>query len=263
MTFEILRALGECLRVGVDHPDILQPGAGEGCQTVGDLHLIHGGDEEAVLAHEVNGLSHCAGGAVVNGEHAVFQFAGFDRCKDLLEGRVEGDVTVGEKGAGSSLGIGTGDALTPDFHGSFHVRAGDLRRSLRSHQHFLLELRTDTHDVGKQCAGGSTQSLCGVLFHTIQNQLLPIGLKYRHVVGFFILCHLTAELHTLFKQLLQLPIQLVDFYTNFIEFHVGVPFSCLCLYGVCSVEVCCVSIRHANGSIFIIHNFFSKIKIKI
>ena len=183
------------------------------------FHTIHSSDEKAVFAHQIYRLGDRAGGAVVDGEHAVLQLAGFHCGKDLFKCGIKLNRSAGEKCLGSSFGICPLGALTADAYRGVHLGRFQFRLRLCGEKHFLLQLRADAHHVGKHGAGSSTQSRTGILFYPIQHLLFPVCLEHLHVVRLLISCYILTQQHPLFKQRLQFFVQFVDFVSNFIQFH--------------------------------------------
>jgi len=102
------------------------------------FYLIHCGDKETVLSHQVYSLCNRSGGAVVNWQNAVFQFAGFYCFKDLLKGRIELNVPFRKECLCGGFGVCTHGALTADTDGFLHAGRFEIGGIFGSDQHFLL-----------------------------------------------------------------------------------------------------------------------------
>ena len=124
--------------MGIHFGDVLHFSIRQGSQTVHHFYLIHCGDKETVLSHQVYSLCNRSGGAVVNWQNAVFQFAGFYCFKDLLKGRIELNVPFRKECLCGGFGVCTHGALTADTDGFLHAGRFEIGGIFGSDQHFLL-----------------------------------------------------------------------------------------------------------------------------
>ena len=205
--------------MGVDLPVGVQGGPLGGQQAV--LHLDHllPHDIVAVLGQQVVDLTDGAGGAVLDGHHAVVRPALPESQKDLLPGlrRLPGALLPEEEGGGL-LGVGAGHPLIEHpglcqgrpCPGQGGADAGVALVPCLGHQLTLLPPREAQDGLIQGGDVGLGRLSLGQLRLPGQYVLLPGGVQHREAVGLLIGPHPARHLHPAEKQAGQLSVDGVD-----------------------------------------------------
>ena len=210
--------------MGEDLLDVLQLGALFGHQVV--VHLQPGGADDleaAVAEHQVVDLLHRAGGAVLQGEHAVVAEAVLDGGKDALEAAEVHHLRVLEHLLTGQLGVGPLHPLAShrgrgreEVGGALHGALDLLAQGGGLGVHRVLVPPADLKEHGPQ--GIAVLRQFRGEFGGNVRQLLPLpgGVQGGQALGLLLLGHLGHHLHPLEEGLDQGVVNAVDFRSQFL-----------------------------------------------
>ena len=201
-----------------------------------DMQLQAFYDIEFMFRHQVVNFRYGTGGAVFDGQHAIFAKAGFHRIEDTfkiaekhLAGHAENPVT-GPGGKGAFYALTGNHCLSGEFQlGIFDIFQNLSGKGCFPGQNAGLIAFANIEKGLIQLIGVNLKFFPRLIHDLLENSLLSSQVQYREV--FFRLCagDLCRNLHAFHKQPDHLVIDIVDSFSQFIQFHTASSFLTFCI----------------------------------